>query len=299
MSIDVVGSTTIKSGENEQDVIYTFLAYHKRVSDLTYTCHGEVINITGDGIMCRFLRSEDAATLVESILGQQTAFNKRLNRLSRPLTLRLGVHTGEVYENQSLDAGQWISHTIDIAAKLQQSAQPDTARFSEATMNELKNRPGAYRRVGWDASLSMNVYAYQSQSTIISRSHSLPDPTRILVLEHELDEIVRLKKILSGRRHDTLTVYNQNQAALGIAAWNPHLILLSTDLPWETGWELLLSLRADEDLSKVPIIVMSRQTTGEIIQKTFRMGANGFLRKPLEDQQIIKRVEMVLREFYL
>jgi len=44
---------------------------------------------------------------------------------------------------------------------------------------------------------------------------------------------------------------------------------------------------------------MSHETTGEIIQRSFKIGANGFLRKPLDAQQVLKRVEMVLREFYL
>lgn len=299
VSIDVVESTTLKTGEAEQDVIYTFLAYHKLVSDLTYTHHGEVTNIAGDGMMCRFQRAEDAASLVESTLGQLPAFNKHQNHLSRPLALRLGVHTGQVYENQSLNAGQWISQTIDAAAKLQQSAEPNAARFSETTMNELKDRSGAYRRIGWNAALRMNVYEYQNQATAAGAKRAFPNPTHILIVEHELDEVARVKRILFARRHVPLTVYNQNQASLCMASWGAHLVLLSADLPWENGWELLASLRSEAKFSSVPIIAMSRETTGEMIQKSFRMGANGFLRKPLEDPQVVKRVEMVLREFYL
>ena len=47
VSIDVVGSTQVKTGQNEQDIIYTFLAYHKLASDLAYTHHGEVCSIAG------------------------------------------------------------------------------------------------------------------------------------------------------------------------------------------------------------------------------------------------------------
>src|ERR1700744_3880986 len=91
MSIDVVGSTPLKTGQNEQDIIYTFLAYHKLVSDLAYTHHGEVTNITGDGMMCRFQRAEDAVRLAQSVLLQLSAFNKKKNHLTQPLPLRIGV----------------------------------------------------------------------------------------------------------------------------------------------------------------------------------------------------------------
>ena len=122
VSIDVVGSTSLKMGQNEQDIIYTFLAYHKLVSDLSYLHHGEVSNITGDGLMCRFQRPEDAARLAIDLLVKLPEFNKKQNHLTQPLTLRVGVHTGEVFENDSMTSGQLISKTLDIAAKLQQSA---------------------------------------------------------------------------------------------------------------------------------------------------------------------------------
>src|SRR6185295_14919205 len=84
VSIDVVDSTALKSGESEQDVIYTFLTYHKMMRELAYTHHGEIVTISGDGVMCRFERADDAAAAVKKILEELPAFNKRQNRLSRP-----------------------------------------------------------------------------------------------------------------------------------------------------------------------------------------------------------------------
>ncbi len=299
VSIDVVGSTTLKAGENEQDIIYTFLAYHKLVSDQAYAHHGEVINITGDGMMCRFERAQDAAHLALAILSELPAFNKKQNHLSRPVSLRLGVHTGEVRQSEHIPAGQMISQTLDMTAKLQQGAPANHARFSETTMTLLKEKQGSFARVGWDAALGMNVYETSGGQAVERKRRRVPDPTRILVVEQELDEIVKLKKTLFARHHDVMPVFTQNQAALCVASWQPHVIMLSVELPWDTGWELLVGLRADPKLSSVPLIVMSRQTTGDTIQKSFKLGANGFLHKPLEPQQILKRVEMVLREFYL
>jgi len=300
LSVDVVGSTQLKTGQNEQDIIYTFLAYHKLVSDLAYTHHGEVTNITGDGIMCRFQRAEDAAGLAEDLLSQTPSFNKKQNHLTQPFSLRLGVHTGEVLESESFGSGQIISKTLDIAAKLQQEAEPGHARFSEATVSLLGEKAKALRRLGWNAALGANVYDYAAGGHAASaRAGKIPDLVRILVIEPELNEIAKLKKTLFGNRFDVFTVFNQNQAALAIGSWTPHLVMLSLDLPWKTGWEFLTSLRADARMSRTPIVALSRQTTGDIIQQSMKIGANGFLRKPLDGQQILKRVEMVLREFYL
>jgi class 3 adenylate cyclase len=300
VSVDVVGSTTIKTGQNEQDIIYTFLAYHKLVSDLCYTHHGEVANITGDGMMCRFQRTEDAVDLARDFLGNLPSFNKKQNRLTKPLSIRIGVHSGQVYESESLGSGQLISKTVDIAAKLQQNAEPDHAQFSEAVVSTLGDKTKDLRRLGWNADLGTNVYDYKvgghSGAPSIRR---LPEPVRVLMIESELREVARLKKTFMAGRYDTFTVFNQNQATLVISSWPPHLIILSLDLPWKTGWEFLTSLRADHRFSATPIIALSHQTTGDTIQSSFKIGANGFLRKPLDEQQILKRTEMVLREFYL
>ena len=193
-----------------------------------------------------------------------------------------------------------ISKTLDITAKLQQSAEADHAQFSEATVSLLGEKAKGFRRMGWNAALGTNVYDFAvGGSTDSSRVHQLPDPARVLAIEPELNEIAKLKKTLFGSRYDAFTVFNQNQAALAIGSWPPHIILLSLDLPWKTGWEFLATLRADSHMSRVPIVAMSHQTTGDTIQKSFTIGANGFLQKPLDEQQILKRIEMVLREFYL
>jgi class 3 adenylate cyclase/CheY-like chemotaxis protein len=299
VSVDVVNSTSIKAGENDADVLYTFLSYQRLIAELAYAHHGEVMSVSGDGIMCRFARPDDAAVAVQNVLTELPDFNKRQNRLSHPVSLRLGVNTGQVYESESLTPGQLISRTIDVAAKLQQSSQPDSARFSQETVNALKQTALPLVRLAWDPDLKTTLYQYSASGVVRSAPRTLPSPVKILLVDDDLPDLMQLRKIMWARRHDPLPVYTSAQAALCTTAWKPHVILVSTDLAWEAGWDYLRAVRSDSAASHVPIIVMSQQTTGETIEKCFRWGANGFLKKPFEDPQIIKRVDMVLREFYL
>ncbi len=300
VSIDVAGSTQIKNGQNEQDIIYTFLAYHKLVSGLAYNHHGEVATISGDGIMCRFQKPDDAVQMAEVLLSQISEFNKKQNHLTKPLMLRLGIHTGEVLQSENMTSGEIISKTLDITAKLQQGAVPNTASISEATIAQLPEKGKQYQRKGWNAVLGIHVFEYAMQgATGVTALRKMPEPARILLVEPELDEINRLKKTLFGSRFEVFTVFTQNQATLAVTAWAPHLIISSLDLDWKTGWEFLSTLRTDARMSETPVIAMSSQTSGETIQKALKIGANGFLRKPLDQQQIQKRVEIVMREFYL
>ncbi len=299
VSLDVADSTTLKTGESEQDIIYTFLTYHKVVRDIAYAHHGEVTTISGDGVMCRFERADDASTAVIAILGQLPSFNKRQNRLSRPFVLRVGVNTGQVFESQSLTPGQIISHTIDVAAKLQQACQPNQALFSQETVNALKETQLPLTRAGWNAHLKTTAYQYSPSGMVHVVARTLPNPVKILLIEDDLPELMRLKKILWTQHHDPFPVYTPAQAALCITTWRPHVIVTSADLPWNAGWDLLKAVRNDPKASQIPVVLMSQQTTGDTIEKCFGLGANGFLRKPLEEQQVTKRLDMVLREFYL
>jgi class 3 adenylate cyclase/CheY-like chemotaxis protein len=299
VSIDVVGSTQLKAGENEQDIIYTFLSYHRLVNQLAYEHHGEVIHITGDGMMCRFEKGEDGARCSIDLLDKLNSFNKKQNHLTRPLALRIGVHTGAVMQGDGLEGGQLISQTLDLTAKLQQSAPTNGIRLSEATISQIKHLKIAIAKVGWDARLQINMFEYSGANGRETAARVLPASIRVLILEQELDDVMKLKKLLWTRQHDALAVYTPFQAALSLPVWKPHLVAVSTDLPWDTGWNFLQEMRTDAAYSGVPILVMSNQSSGQLLEKSLTRGGNGFLRKPLDEQQTLKRVEMALREFYL
>lgn len=298
VSIDVVGSTTLKLGENDRDIMATFLAYHKQASDLAYSHHGEVIHITGDGLMCRFQRAEDAIHMGEAMLLELPHFNKKENKLNRPLRIRMGIHTGEVHEVAGVSSGQWISPTLDTTAKLQAGAPADSIHISETTYSLLKEEKRLFNRAGWDASLQIQVYALATgqKGTSIRK---LPDHPRTLMVDQDLMDLARAKKAFFGQAHEVFFSYSVGQAAFIANQWQPHIILLSLDLPWDSGWNQLGVWRSQETLSSVPIVTLSRQTQGDVLQKAFKLGSNAFAGKPLEMQQLMKRVEMVLREFYL
>ncbi len=299
LSIDVIGSTTLKTGQSEQDIIYSFLSYHKMVSQTVYHAHGHVMNISGDGMMCRFERAADAVQAARIILQDLPLFNKRQNRLAAPFVLRLGVHQGEIMESQAAGTGQLISHTVDVAAKLQQAAPPNTVRLSETVVGLLKSPSIRFEKIGWDTALQIHIYQYSGDSTSPAAKRIPPNPVRILLVDNELDQLMRLKKILWARRHDPFPVFNMDQARLVLTSWKPHLVMVSADLPWNHGWELVRSMRQDEKTAAIPLIAMSHQAKGELIEKYFNAGVNGFLGKPLEEGTIQKRVELVIREFYL
>ena len=143
------------------------------------------------------------------------------------------------------------------------------------------------------------MYQYGGDAAAAVTQRIPPNPLKILLVDNELDQLMTLKKILWARRHDPFPVFNLDQARMALTAWGPHIVIVSADLPWNHGWELVRSMRQEEKTANIPLIAMSHQAKGDVLEKYFRAGVNGFLTKPLEEGTIQKRVESVIREFYL
>ncbi len=298
VSIDVVGSTQLKSGQREEDVLHTFMAYHHFISDLTRTYQGEVINISGDGLMCRFKTPEQAASMAEAVLLELTLFNKSHNRLSHSLRLRLGIHTGDVHEMQGVSSGQWISPTLDRAAKLQEGALPDSIRISEATYRLLGEAQHTYANSQWDALLQMNTYTSKTAKGPGAAAATLPQKPRFMVITEDLAHLACIGEALKNRTEDLWVAFNAAQAQLVMPSYRPHVLLIDLDLPWDDGWKMLMGLRMSAEWSSMPILVFSERSDGDHLEKCFQKGANGFIAKPLDEAPFLKRLDVTLREFF-
>lgn len=62
----------------------------------------------------------------------------------------------------------------------------------------------------------------------------------------------------------------------------PSLILLDLNLPKINGLEVLRRLRADERTQLIPVVVLTSSKLDEDIIASYRNGANGYVRKPVE-----------------
>jgi len=62
----------------------------------------------------------------------------------------------------------------------------------------------------------------------------------------------------------------------------PDLVLLDLNMPRMSGHELLAELKADHELSPIPVVVLSTSTSPADIRRTYQLQANSYVNKPLD-----------------
>lgn len=67
-----------------------------------------------------------------------------------------------------------------------------------------------------------------------------------------------------------------------VDAPRPDLILLDLNLPLKDGHQVLAELKADPDMSTIPVVVLTTSTADQDVLDSYRLHANSFVSKPVE-----------------
>jgi two-component system, cell cycle response regulator DivK len=121
--------------------------------------------------------------------------------------------------------------------------------------------------------------------------------SNILVIDDSTTNIVLLDAILTEKGYQIETALNAKEAFMRIEKQVPDLILLDLLMPKVSGFDFLEQLRKDERTKKTPVIVISAITTDdESTRKINDLETVDFLRKPIDIQYLVKRVEEILQQ---
>ena len=78
----------------------------------------------------------------------------------------------------------------------------------------------------------------------------------------------------------------------------PDLILLDLNLPKKDGREVLAEIKADPDLKRIPVVILTISKAEEDVLKTYNLHANCFITKPLDLGQFVTVVKSI-EDFWL
>ncbi len=132
-------------------------------------------------------------------------------------------------------------------------------------------------------------------------------PIEILLVEDNAGDVRLTKEALNTVKFSNKihVVWNGEEAMAFLRregefsnAPRPDLILLDLNLPRKDGRDVLAEIKTDEDLKRIPVVILTTSSDEEDILKTYDLHANCYVTKPVDLEQFIK-VLKAIDEFWL
>jgi two-component system, chemotaxis family, response regulator Rcp1 len=73
----------------------------------------------------------------------------------------------------------------------------------------------------------------------------------------------------------------------------PDLVLLDLNLPGKDGREILVELKNDDNLKKIPVVILTSSSEEDDILKSYQNYANCFISKPVDLENFIKIIRSI------
>ena len=118
---------------------------------------------------------------------------------------------------------------------------------------------------------------------------------RILVVDDMLPNIKLLEAKLTKEYYDVVTAQDGFEAIEKARKYSPDLILLDVMMPGMDGFETCRKLRADPELSHIPVVMLTALSEKESRIHGLEVGADDFLTKPINDNALFARVRSLIR----
>ena len=123
--------------------------------------------------------------------------------------------------------------------------------------------------------------------------HSNQADDRILIVDDVADNSFLLQTLLENEGYQ-VDIADSGQAALEkIVADPPALVLLDVMMPGMNGFEVTRQIRQNSRLPFIPIVLVSGYDQPDLNQ-ALNIGANGFIRKPINFEEVIAQVKALL-----
>lgn len=123
----------------------------------------------------------------------------------------------------------------------------------------------------------------------------------ILIVDDQrenLDAILGYLKNANGK-YKFLQATNGKMALKVALKRKPSLIIMDWEMPEMNGYEALLELKKNEITVDIPVIMATGRTAPADLQMAFDAGASDYIRKPIEELELLARVNTCLSINYL
>lgn len=133
------------------------------------------------------------------------------------------------------------------------------------------------------------------------------NPIEILLVEDNPGDVrLEVEALKEGKIFNRLSVVKDGAEAMEFLrrkgkfadVEKPDLILLDLNLPKKDGREVLAEIKTDDDLKRIPVVVLTTSRSEEDVLRSYDLHANAYIVKPLDLEQFINAVKKI-EDFWL
>lgn len=137
--------------------------------------------------------------------------------------------------------------------------------------------------------------------------HRLVKPVEILLVEDNPGDADLAREALEDSKiYNRLHVVDDGEKAMAFirregpyaGVPRPELILLDLNLPRKDGRQVLAEIKSDDNLKRIPVVILTTSQAEEDILKSYDLHANCYITKPIDLQQFLHVVRSI-EQFWL
>jgi chemosensory pili system protein ChpA (sensor histidine kinase/response regulator) len=139
---------------------------------------------------------------------------------------------------------------------------------------------------------------HRPSSPPTARASAAGDAFNILVVD-DSPSVRRVVSHLLKRLGWTAVTAKDGLEALELlhhSANRPDLVLLDIEMPRMDGYELLTTLRCQEQYRAIPVVMVTSRTGEKHRQKALELGASGYVSKPYQDAELVQLIRQLIHE---
>lgn len=113
----------------------------------------------------------------------------------------------------------------------------------------------------------------------------------------ESDGVVDLRVVSDGEELMDYLHHRGNYAIANLAP-RPNLILLDLNMPKKDGREALQEIKGNEQLRRIPVVILTTSNAEEDVHRCYELGANSFIIKPFSFQDLVEVMRMINKYWF-
>ncbi|MDQ7096863.1 diguanylate cyclase [Desulfosporosinus sp. PR] len=118
---------------------------------------------------------------------------------------------------------------------------------------------------------------------------------KVLVVDDNINNIRLLKEILEDENFLVHTSDDGVSTLEMVLNLKPDIILLDIMMPGMDGYEVCRTLKTNSLTQDIPVIMVTAKTEGEDVKRALDLGAFDYIKKPIDEIEVVARVQSALR----